>query len=76
VALVRDGLGIGFFTRTSIAASLAAGHVIEVPVAQAPPLSRETALVRLDRNLALSPMAEAFVQVLRAYASRHHILHS
>jgi DNA-binding transcriptional LysR family regulator len=76
VALAQDGLGIGFFTRTSIAAALNAGHVVEIPVTQTPPLSRDTALVRLDRNLALSPTAEAFVQVLRAYASRHHILHS
>jgi DNA-binding transcriptional LysR family regulator len=76
VALVRDGLGIGFFTRTSIAAAVNAGHVVEIPITQMPPLSRDTALVRLDRNQALSPIAEAFVLALRSYASRQNILHS
>jgi len=45
--LVRKGIGAGFFNQTQVAEELRQGQLVHIPVADLPPLYRDTALVRL-----------------------------
>lgn len=72
--LVVAGVGLGFFTRTQVADLLAAGQVAEVPVIDMAPIVRESALVRLARQSALSAVASEFVDIVRAHAARLGVL--
>jgi len=72
--LVRDGAGIGFFTHTQVADLLAAGDVAEVSIVDLAPVARDSALVRLARQPALSVVATAFAGVVRQQAARMGIL--
>ncbi|HEU4321883.1 MAG TPA: LysR family transcriptional regulator [Roseiflexaceae bacterium] len=66
--LLRRGVGAAFLTRTLIADDLAAGRLAEVPIADLPPLLRESVLVRLARGPDLTVAARDFVAVLREEA--------
>jgi len=73
-ALVLEGVGIGFFTRTQIAEALAAGQLCEVPIADMAPITRDSALVRLARQKHASIVAGEFAAVVRQQAVRLGIL--
>lgn len=66
--LLRRGIGASFLTRTLVMDDLAAGRLVEVTVADLPPLCRESTLVRLNRGGALPPAVADFVAVLREEA--------
>lgn len=66
--LVRAGHGFGFFTQAYIAPDLQEGKLVEIPVTDLPPLYRDSALVRLERQTELSPAAEVLVRCIRARA--------
>jgi DNA-binding transcriptional LysR family regulator len=72
-ALTLAGVGCGFFVRTYLAAELAAGALLEVPVSDLKAVVRGTALVR-RRVGPLSPAAAALVEALRREALRQGIL--
>jgi DNA-binding transcriptional LysR family regulator len=72
--LVLEGIGIGFFTRTQIADALAAGQLREVPIADMGPITRESALVRLERQKQTSVVATEFAAIVREQAARIGIL--
>jgi LysR family transcriptional regulator, low CO2-responsive transcriptional regulator len=73
-ALVLEGIGIGFFTRTQIAEALAAGRLAEVPIADLAPITRDSALVRLARQQEISVVASEFVGAVRQQAARMGVL--
>lgn len=68
--LLRSGIGIGFFTKMVILPDVEAGHVVEVPVLDLPPVHRDTALVYLTRHSVLSKPAVKFVQQLKLEAQK------
>ena len=68
--LVARGLGVGFFTRALISDDLERGALVEVPVRDMAPVTRESALVRRIRSAPLSPAAARLVSLLRAEAER------
>lgn len=67
--MVLHGIGAAFLTETLVAADVAAGRLVAVPVSDLPPLFRDSALVRLRRT-ELSSAAAQFVAVLREEAER------
>lgn len=73
-ALILEGVGIGFFTRTHIAGALAAKQVCEVPIAGMAPITRDSALVRLARQKGGSVVAGAFEGAVRQHAARLGVL--
>jgi LysR family transcriptional regulator, low CO2-responsive transcriptional regulator len=72
--MLLEGVGVGFFTRTYIADALAAGQVREVPIADLPPITRDTALAQLARQKQLSVVASEFMAEVRQVATRSSIL--
>jgi LysR family transcriptional regulator, low CO2-responsive transcriptional regulator len=68
--MVRSGIGLGFFARVYILDDLKSGALVELTVEDMKPLLRDSALVRLPRESALSMAAHAFVQVIKAQALR------
>lgn len=72
--LLQEGHAYGFFTKGYITPDLAQGRVVAVPVADLPTLHRDSALVYLDRQAALSPAAEMLVQQIRARAASLGVL--
>jgi len=72
--LLAHGVGVGFFPRMVIAPDLESGRVVEVPVADLAPLYRDSALARLTRHAALSPVAANFLDILRDEAARAGLL--
>lgn len=68
--MVRAGIGLGFFTRIHILDDLTSGALVELTVRDLKPLYRESALVWLPRETALSAAAESFVDYLRMQAVR------
>jgi LysR family transcriptional regulator, low CO2-responsive transcriptional regulator len=72
--LLKDGLGIGFFTKMVILPELETGNVVELSVTDMPPIYRDTALVRLSRNTELSPAASNFMGMLQEEAKKQKIL--
>jgi LysR family transcriptional regulator, low CO2-responsive transcriptional regulator len=66
--LVTSGVGAGFFTRALIADELASGALREVPVADMPPIVRDSALVRLARAAPLSAASADLVGAIRERA--------
>jgi LysR family transcriptional regulator, low CO2-responsive transcriptional regulator len=73
-ALVLDGVGVGFFTRTQIGGALAAGHLCEVPIVDMAPITRDSALVQLARHREISAVAAEFAAVVREQAARMSVL--
>ncbi|HEU5100010.1 MAG TPA: LysR family transcriptional regulator [Roseiflexaceae bacterium] len=73
-ALLLNGVGVGFFTRTQIADVLAAGHLCEVPVVDMAPITRDSALVRLARQREISVVAGEFAAVIREHATQLGVL--
>jgi DNA-binding transcriptional LysR family regulator len=71
--LVVHGVGVGFFTRTYVAAELARKELVEIKVRGLPPFFRDCALVRHARNTPLSPASADFVEVLGAQVRRLHL---
>lgn len=65
---------MGFFTEGYIARELADEQVVAVPVADLPPLYRDSALVQLERQNPLSPAALAMVRHIQERAARLGIL--
>ncbi|MEZ4663409.1 MAG: LysR family transcriptional regulator [Caldilineaceae bacterium] len=74
VYLTREGHAFGFFTQAIVARELAEGSLTAVPVLDMLPIYRDSALVRLDRQTALSPAAIALVEIIREHALRLHLL--
>ena len=72
--LLAHGVGVGFFPRMVIAPDLESGRVVEAPVSDLSPLYRVSALVRLTRHAALSPVAANFLDILRDEAARVGLL--
>ncbi|MGL4608260.1 MAG: LysR family transcriptional regulator [Trueperaceae bacterium] len=72
--LLREGRGLGFFTKMVILPELESGSVVELFVTDMPPIYRDTALVRLSRNTELSPAASNFVEMLQAESEKQKIL--
>lgn len=68
--MVRSGIGMGFFTRVHVLDDLASGVLVELTVEDLEPLTRESAVVWLPRDLPLSAAAAAFVAGLRMQAER------
>lgn len=62
--LVLRGLGVALLARPLVAADLATGRLVELPVRALPPFARESALVCLSREQQLSAALSAFVAVL------------
>jgi DNA-binding transcriptional LysR family regulator len=73
-ALLLEGIGIGFFTRTQIADALAAGQLCEVPIANMAPITRDSALVRLARQKEMSVVGGEFARAVREQAARMGVL--
>lgn len=63
-SLLRRGIGAAFLTRTLVMDDLAAGRMVEVAVADLPPLFRDSMLVRLTRGGPLPPAVADFVAVV------------
>lgn len=70
------GHGHGFFTQACITRELSERKLVEVPVTDLAPLSRTSALVRLERHETLTPAAEALVECIRTRARQLGILHA
>jgi DNA-binding transcriptional LysR family regulator len=67
--MVLHGIGAGFFPWMQVAEPLAEGRLREVPVADMPPLVRDSALVRRAAAPPLTPAAEALVAAIRRRAT-------
>ncbi len=72
--LLQEGHGWGFVPQGYIAQELLRGTVVTVPVADLAPLYRESALVQLDRQKALSPATVALIRSIQTEAARLAIL--
>ena len=72
--MLLEGAGIGFFTSMYISDALATGDVVAVPIVDAPPLWRESALVRLARSSTLGTAAQEFVVAVRERALQLQLL--
>lgn len=72
--LLMKGIGVGFFPYTLIEAELATGRVVEINLYDFPPLYRDSALVHLARNTALSLPATNFVANIRRQAERLNLV--
>ena len=68
--MMRSGIGMGFFTRVHVLDDLKAGTLVELNVQELPPIVRDSALVRLPRELPISAAAEAFIVCLRVQAAQ------
>jgi DNA-binding transcriptional LysR family regulator len=73
--LVVEGHAMGFFTEGIIAHELAQKSVVVAPVTDLAPLTRDSALVQLERQNALSPAAEVLVRYIRERAAQLGFLH-
>ncbi|MCX6050101.1 MAG: LysR family transcriptional regulator [Chloroflexi bacterium] len=74
VYLLREGHGMGFFPRAYIVRELQEGALVQIPVVDLPPLYRDSALVRLERNTELSPAATALIRCVREQAAQLGLL--
>jgi DNA-binding transcriptional LysR family regulator len=72
--LVLAGPAIAFFTRTYIHDALASGRLVQLELAGAPALTRESALVRRNTGEPLSPAAAALVAAIAERAKRQGLL--
>lgn len=72
--LLQQGIGVGYFPQTLIETDLRSGQVVELTVADLPPIYRDSALVHLARNTTLSMPASNFVTKLRRQAERLHLI--
>lgn len=68
--LIANGIGAGFFNRGQITSELMGEEMVEIEVADLPPLSRDSALVRLTRNSTLSAAASHFIENVHEQAKR------
>jgi DNA-binding transcriptional LysR family regulator len=68
--LAREGVGVGFFTRTFVAEDLAEGRLVEVAVTDFPAPDRPSALVRPRRSLPLSEAAALLAATVQDEARR------
>lgn len=62
--LLITGMGAAFFMRGLVANDLAAGRLVELRVAELPPLSRESAVLRRRRDVALPQATRDFMAIL------------
>lgn len=67
VAAIRAGLAPGFVSRLAVAEDLAAGRIVEVPVANLH-LTRDFTCISAPDELC-SPAARAFLELLRAFSA-------
>lgn len=72
--LLALGLGVGFFTRTQIVPDLERGDAVELAVVDLPPIFRDSALVRPQRNVTLSAAAQHFVEAVQRQAKQLGLL--
>ncbi len=72
--LVRRGVGAAFFLRALVAADLEDGALVEVPVSDLQPLSREGALIVARSETPLPATAQAFVATVRSHLRAAHLL--
>jgi DNA-binding transcriptional LysR family regulator len=66
--LVLRGAAVGFFAKVYISEDLEAGRLVEIPLADDPALSRESAVVRHAHRSALPPAAAVLVEAIRRRA--------
>lgn len=72
--MVLSGAGAAFFPVVQVADHLDAGRLRAVPLAGAPPLTRDSALVRRAGAPPLSPAAAAFANLIRERARQLGVL--
>ncbi len=72
--LLLQGQGACFLTRTIAADDLASGRFVELEVGDLPPLSRESALVRLKSGDPLPQTAQAFLALFQDETRRAGVL--
>jgi len=72
--MVLHGTGVGFFTWMQVADALAAGQLVQIPVADLAPITRESALVHLERAAPLGATAQALVATIRERAAQLGLL--
>ena len=72
--LVRQGHACGFFVRGYITRALQTGEMVEVTVSDMAPITRDSALVQLERHTTLSPAADALVRCIRERAAQLGLL--
>ncbi|MCU0491443.1 MAG: LysR family transcriptional regulator [Chloroflexaceae bacterium] len=63
--MVAGGKAVGFFPWMQVADGLASGELVQLKINGLAPLQRDSALVRLPRDLPLSAAAQRFVATLR-----------
>ncbi|MBE9100201.1 LysR family transcriptional regulator [Vacuolonema iberomarrocanum] len=63
--LLKNGIGMGFFTEATILPDIEAGQVVSLPVPDFPPTVREIALVHLTRQTTLSTAATNFIRLMK-----------
>src|SRR5579875_509556 len=66
--LLLDGIGAAFLPRALVAEDLKSGRLVEVEVADVPPVYRESALVHLAHRGPLNAVLADFVEVMREEA--------
>ncbi|MBX3080782.1 MAG: LysR family transcriptional regulator [Anaerolineae bacterium] len=72
--MVIGGTGIGFFTKMYISEALATGQVVEIKVTDLAPLYRDSAIVRLPRDLPLAMAGVEFIEAVKQRAAQVGIL--
>ncbi|MCB0063620.1 MAG: LysR family transcriptional regulator [Caldilineaceae bacterium] len=75
IYLLAEGYAMGFVTEGYIAPELKKGTVCAVPVSDMVQLTRDSALVQLERQSVLSPAAEGLVRHIQERAAQLGILH-
>ena len=74
--MIIGGIGVAFFTKMYISEALAAGQVVEIAVSDLAPIYRDSAIVRLPREIPLSAAGVAFLEQVRQRAAEVGILRS
>ncbi|HEX2910923.1 MAG TPA: LysR family transcriptional regulator [Chloroflexia bacterium] len=69
-ALMLNGIGVGFFNYTQVEAELKSGQLVEIKIADYEQVYRDSALVCLERNQALTAVAQNFVDCMQLQATR------
>jgi DNA-binding transcriptional LysR family regulator len=72
--MVLHGVGVGFFTWMQVADALAAGQLVQIQVSDLAPITRESALVHMERAAPLGATAQALVTTIRERATQLGLL--
>jgi DNA-binding transcriptional LysR family regulator len=72
--MLLSGAGVGFFTWMQAAEGVASGALVTIPVNDMPQLLRESALVRIKRDIPPAPAAGIFADGIRRRAEQLGLL--